>query len=355
MKTRTTLTASILAAASASFASSALAAVPTTMTHQGRLYGAEGQPVHDTLDVEFAIYDSDGAADPIWSEVHTITFDEGYFSIDLGEMAPFDEATFDGSVRYLGITVGDDPEMTPRAEVASVPYALLANNVNGDITPSSISIGGTVVIDSNGDWVGNPAGLAGPAGPTGPQGLQGVIGPTGPTGPQGLQGVIGPTGPTGPQGLQGVIGPTGPTGPQGIIGPTGPSGVISSSYTSGGAAFPSTTLAFLAPSIAVSISAANQRVHVVSNRAFGSTIDPAKNLALYICYQSTAAGSSIFNIGGGTTGLAIPAQTRITMGLSAVIAGLPNGNYNVGLCGASSSAYWNDCEWGYTSALVTVQ
>ena len=44
----------------------------------------------------------------------------------------------------------------------SVPVAFradLADNVTGNITPSSVSVGGNVVIDQNGSWVGDPTGL----------------------------------------------------------------------------------------------------------------------------------------------------------------------------------------------------
>src|SRR5687768_9170432 len=93
------------------------AAVPETITHQGRLYDADGVPVTSTVDVAFAIYDSPGAIVPIWTEVHGVTFEEGYFSVALGSVVPFAGSTFDGSARYLGVTVGADPEMTPRAAV----------------------------------------------------------------------------------------------------------------------------------------------------------------------------------------------------------------------------------------------
>src|SRR5262249_8101214 len=154
----------------------------------------------DSLDVKFAVYASPTAAMPLWSEVHTVSFDEGYFSVQLGDATPFAD-TFDGSVRYLGVTVGTDPEMTPRAQVGSVPYALLAGDVKGDIHPTSVWIDGFgQVIDVNGQWVGDPTGLEGPAGPTGPMGVQGQ---------PGLDGAVGPVGPTGPAGLQGATGPTG--------------------------------------------------------------------------------------------------------------------------------------------------
>ncbi|MBI4702022.1 MAG: collagen-like protein [Deltaproteobacteria bacterium] len=146
-------------------------------------------------------------------------------------MVPLQESTFDGSTRYLGISVGDDPEMTPRAIVGSVPYALVATNAVGDITPKSVAIADYgEVIDSKGKWVGDPTGLVGPQGPQGPkgdpgpQGPNGLQGPKGDPGPVGAQGATGPKGDPGPQGPQGLTGPQGATGPKGEQGPAGPQG-----------------------------------------------------------------------------------------------------------------------------------
>ena len=238
------ITASMMALGAALATGSAAAAVPQTMTHQGRLFDAESNPINTTLDVVFSIYDSDDAnAELLWTETHTISFEEGYFSVALGSITAFDSGVFDGSERYLGIRVGSDPEMSPRAGVRSVPYALLANDVNGDITPNSVSVEGFgLVIDENGQWVGDPTGLVGPMGPEGPAGAQGepgpagAVGPQGPAGLQGPQGDIGPIGPMGPQGIQGIqgdVGPMGPQGPQGIQGDVGPMGPMGPQGTQG--------------------------------------------------------------------------------------------------------------------------
>ncbi|HLM74039.1 MAG TPA: collagen-like protein, partial [Polyangiaceae bacterium] len=178
------ITASVAAAGIALVATGAQADVPTTITHQGRLYDAANNPVKETTTIVFRIYDGlDAGALAIWSETHDIAFDDGYFSVELGKTTPLDGKVFDGSVRYLGIQVGNDSEMTPRAAVRSVPYAILANDVNGDINPHSVSIQGFgIVIDESGQWVGDTSGLIGPAGPQGP---------TGPQGTQGSQGIQG--------------------------------------------------------------------------------------------------------------------------------------------------------------------
>ena len=215
-------------------APTASADVPPTVTHQGRLFDAVGVPVTGNFEVLFAIYDAIDAPAPIWSETHNIDIDEGYFSASLGSIAVFDATVFDGSVRWIGITVGNDPEMGPRVEVASVPYAFLSNNAVGAITPVSVEIQGFgLVINDQGQWVGDPTGLIGPAGPAGPAGVAGPAGPagpagaagaTGPAGPAGPAGAVGPAGPAGPAGAVGPVGPAGPAGPAGAVGPAGPIG-----------------------------------------------------------------------------------------------------------------------------------
>ena len=202
-------------------------AVPSLLTQQGRLSDATGAPISGAKTFTFAIYSSASGGTPLWSEQQSLTLDEGFFSARLGEVTPLPTGTFDGTVRYLGVAVDADPEMTPRQSLVSVPYALHADNATGDITPQTVTVNGTLVIDSTGAWVGPNAGLVGPtgpAGPTGPVGPAGATGPEGPTGPAGPMGAIGPMGPTGPIGPAGATGPAGPMGAMGPIGPTGATG-----------------------------------------------------------------------------------------------------------------------------------
>ena len=239
----TSLIAAVLSLGAVAFEGSAAAEVPTWLTQQGRLYDAKSQPVQEKLEVRFAIYEADNSRIPIWSEIQEVQFDDGYFAVRLGTVVPLDANILDGSVRYLGVTVGTDEELSPRAAVGSVPYALVCGDVRGDIHPTTLSIGGQMVIDANGRWVGDSSGLVGPVGPAGApgaDGLPGLIGPQGPqgdVGPQGLlgpqgdigpDGKMGPQGDVGPQGLvgpQGDIGPEGKAGPQGDVGPQGPMGL----------------------------------------------------------------------------------------------------------------------------------
>ncbi|HRI67687.1 MAG TPA: collagen-like protein, partial [Polyangium sp.] len=101
---------------------SAEAAVPATMTHQGRLFDANNVPITATINVVFALYDSeDPNATPLWTETRSVPFENGYFSVSLGDSTPLGPSVFDGSVRYLGITIGTDDELSPRSPTRSVP------------------------------------------------------------------------------------------------------------------------------------------------------------------------------------------------------------------------------------------
>lgn len=131
---------------------SVVASVPTGITQQGRVLDADGNAVSGDVTIVFTAYDAATDGKSLWTETQTITLDEGYFSARLGEDADnaFPDDFFDGSVRYIGITIGSDDELTPRERIASVPYAYHANEVTGDIHPASVTVGGVEVISKTG-------------------------------------------------------------------------------------------------------------------------------------------------------------------------------------------------------------
>lgn len=272
--------AALTAAAAASVALPVSAGVPVTLTQQGRLFDANGKPLSDTVDVQFAIYDLAASSTPIWKEIHSITFEDGYFSVIIGDTQPIDGAVFNGATRYLGVTVGNDPEMTPRSTVGSVPYAMMAGDATGDIHPKTVSIAGYgEVIDEAGNWLGvPPQGPVGPEGPVGPQGPEGPIGPMGPIGPDGPMGPVGPTGPQGP------IGPQGPAGPGTVVSVTAGSGLLGGVITTTGtiSADPA-TIAFLGQAQTFT-GAKTFTGGLVYNSRFQYDTAPAE-----VAYQTTAA------------------------------------------------------------------
>jgi hypothetical protein len=61
---------------------------------------------------------------------------------------------------YLELRVEGD-KLSPRQHIGAVPYAQVALNATGDITPKSISVAGNPVIDATGKWVGDTTNLSG--------------------------------------------------------------------------------------------------------------------------------------------------------------------------------------------------
>src|SRR5262245_49705580 len=97
------------------------AGVPGSLTEQGRLLDAQNNPVSGGVQFVFSIYQGATGGSPIWTETQTITLDSGYFSARLGDVTAIGANVFDGTVRYLGIKVATDAEMSPRQPIVSVP------------------------------------------------------------------------------------------------------------------------------------------------------------------------------------------------------------------------------------------
>jgi hypothetical protein len=226
---------------------------PSILHYQARLLDSGGSPLSAaSLSVTFTLYDAPTGGNVLYTETQSLDVTGGLLSAQIGASTPLNTALFDsGSERWLGITIGSDSEMSPRTRMTSVAYALRAasarqaDNVDGqDITPSSVSVGGSTVIDAAGNWVGNSTGLVGPqgpvgpAGPAGPEGLVGPIGPQGPAGADGAPGATGPQGPIGPQGPEGPAGADGAPGAEGVPGLPGPEGASPFTLDSGNAVFP---------------------------------------------------------------------------------------------------------------------
>ncbi|MEW5922938.1 MAG: hypothetical protein AB1746_03035 [Candidatus Zixiibacteriota bacterium] len=114
------------------------AEVPGTMSYQGILTNSSGNPVPDgSHNVLFIIYDE---ADSVrWEESHTINTINGLFSVQLGSNgSPLTADVFNHTECWLGITVEGDPEITPRTQLNTVPYAFKTGDIqSGDILNES--------------------------------------------------------------------------------------------------------------------------------------------------------------------------------------------------------------------------
>lgn len=118
----------------------AVAQVPSLVSYQGRLDDSAGDPVADgSYSVVFTVYDAGSGGNVLWSETQSVTTVNGLFSVLLGSVNPVVDSAFAGATTYLGIQVGVDPEMTPRTQISSAPYAIHAGTA--DVATSVASAG----------------------------------------------------------------------------------------------------------------------------------------------------------------------------------------------------------------------
>lgn len=121
-------------------------AVPLRISFQSRVTDAAGVPIGNTTPVNrtvtLRIWDNPTATattNRLYSESQTVTIANGEFSLLVGSgtavtgetNASTLDAVFNGDQRYLGVTIDDgttaaDPEVTPRQQIVTAPYAFRA-------------------------------------------------------------------------------------------------------------------------------------------------------------------------------------------------------------------------------------
>ncbi|MCJ7668671.1 MAG: hypothetical protein MUP04_10420, partial [Anaerolineae bacterium] len=108
---------------------------PSVISYQGQLTDpSTGNPVaDDDYPMTFKIFDSQvaGTGVEIWSETQIVAVSGGLFNVLLGSVNPLSASDFSGPDRWLEVKVGSAEPMTPRQRIASVPYALNADTVDG--------------------------------------------------------------------------------------------------------------------------------------------------------------------------------------------------------------------------------
>ena len=102
------------------------AAAPHIVTFQGRLTDVGGIALEDGVhSIRLAVYDAPTGGTLLWDAgAQNVTTVDGLFTYELGSNVSFPASLFTDTARFLGITVGGDPELLPRIPYRSVPYAL---------------------------------------------------------------------------------------------------------------------------------------------------------------------------------------------------------------------------------------
>ena len=142
-------------------------AVPQTLSQQGRLLDdTTGLPVDGNHNLTFRIYESPASTTALWSESLSITFDNGFYTVVLGSDIgnPLDSSLLSSDPLYLELQLNSDTPFLPRQKFHSLPFAQIAKEAKslkgGTVEASQIQVGGMVVVDSNGSWVGPTVNLS---------------------------------------------------------------------------------------------------------------------------------------------------------------------------------------------------
>lgn len=132
---RTTLFANFwLALILIAMLTTAACAVPNVISYQGRLTDPGGNPLDGVYSMTFRLYTDSLAGSNIFTETLDVTVTGGLFSVELGNTATipwslsYTASLFD---IYLSIQIGAEPELMPRKQLVSAPFALAVNSLYG--------------------------------------------------------------------------------------------------------------------------------------------------------------------------------------------------------------------------------
>lgn len=129
---------------------------PGQISYQGYVTDANGVPLATNApanyDIFFHIYDAPQGGNILWGELQTVTINNGYFSVLLGQGTTAGDGSpwmanltplFSGptaSDRYVGITLRGLQEIQPRLRLLSSPYSLLSENSIGLVGNTGIQV-----------------------------------------------------------------------------------------------------------------------------------------------------------------------------------------------------------------------
>ena len=280
------------------FAAGAAEVVPQVIVHEGQLSDARGEPIVGVVRTTFKLYDDPVGGRPRWSETVDVEFDEGYYSLWLGEATPLDGSLLDGRRRWLGITVGRGPERPARVAVASAAHPMFVDDDPVDdpqvsrvptVEDADEPEPGEGVRDVHGS--GRPAGVVLDAAHA-----------------------------------DAVLGPLAST----------------SEYV------------FIGASLHLEIEAEHV-VHVSAHAGLGSAAPGgADGLELSICRRTAGSSRLIDNHGDRLQDLRVAANGRETFTVTTRFAGLAPGDHEFGLCGrVRGASRWNRNDTSRVAVLVT--
>lgn len=141
-----------------SLALEARAAVPQLINYQGRLTTAGGAPITGAANLIFTICGDSLCTQQLWTETQSgIMINDGLFDVRLGAINPIPASTFNGSLRWISISV-EGQAGNRRMPLQSVPYSFRAGSA--DNADRALAGGGwyddgtSIILETSSDKVG---------------------------------------------------------------------------------------------------------------------------------------------------------------------------------------------------------
>lgn len=128
------------------------------LSYQGVLQDSHGNPINGLYDMVFAMYNSATDTEPLWTEersgINAVLVQNGMFDVTLGGLNPIPNVVWSETDLFLGISVGNDNEMSPREKLSIVPRAASAETAQlalsvpyGSITSDQVADGSINLVD----------------------------------------------------------------------------------------------------------------------------------------------------------------------------------------------------------------
>ena len=127
--------------------------IPQMMSYQGVVTDASGVAIDGDVDLTFMLWDAAAEGTQLWTETQPSTpLNNGIFNVILGSVNAFN-IPFDKQY-WLGVTVGTDPELTPRILLTSSPYSL-STRLDSDLTTIAgfTHTDGNFIVSDGTNWV----------------------------------------------------------------------------------------------------------------------------------------------------------------------------------------------------------
>ncbi len=109
-----------------------------TLNYQGLLTHADGEIMEDqAMSITFQLYASESAGLGLWSETQRVDIVNGVFNVELGAVNPLD-VDFNQPL-WLGLTLDDQSELSPRIKLTASTHSLTALSVAPGAAVQSIN------------------------------------------------------------------------------------------------------------------------------------------------------------------------------------------------------------------------